>query len=65
MFMKLSMKIKSKIEQNNLKSLKETEEERKERIKYASKLSTKIIPNKNKIHNRKQKYQNQFSGEVL
>ena len=63
MLMKSNIKIKSK--QNNLKSLKETEEERKERIKYASRLSTKIIPNKNKIHNRKQKYQNQFSGEVL
>ena len=55
------MKIKS--EQNNLKSLKETEEERKERIKYASKLSTKIIPNKIKAYNRKRKHKNKINGE--
>ena len=63
MFMKLSMKIKSK--QSSLDLIKETKEGRKERIKYASRLSTKIISDKSKIHNRKQKYQNQFSGEVL
>ena len=61
--MKSNIKIKSK--QSSLDLIKETKEGRKERIKYASRLSTKIIPNKNKIHNRKQKYQNQFSGEVL
>ena len=63
MLMKSNIKIKSK--QSSLDLIKETKEGRKERIKYASKLSTKIIPNKNKIYSRKQKYQNQFSGEVL
>lgn len=56
------MKSKIKIKQNSLDLIKETKEERKERIKYASSMFTKVIPDKNKVHSRKQKHKNQYDG---
>lgn len=60
MFMKSNIKIKLK--KDNLDLIKETEEDRKERIKYASTMLTKVIPDKNKIYTRKQKHKNQYDG---
>lgn len=58
MFMKSNIKIKSK--QNSLNLIKETEEDRKERIKYSSTMFTKIIPDKIKIYSRKQKHKENY-----
>lgn len=58
MFMKSNIKIK--IKQNNLDLIKETKEERKERIKYASTMVTKVVPNKTKLYNRKKKYKQRY-----
>ena len=56
------MKSKIKIKQNSLDLIKETKEERIERIKYASTMFTKVIPDKNKVYSRRQKYKNQYDG---
>ena len=58
--MKSNILIKST--RNDLDLIKETKEERKERIKYASTMFTKVIPDKNKIYSRKQKHKNQYDG---
>ena len=52
--MKTKIKIKGK--QNSLNLIKETKEERKERIKYASTMVTRVVPNKTKLYSRKKKY---------
>lgn len=58
MFMKSTIKIK--IEQNKLDLIKETKEDRKERIKYASTMITKVIPDKNKLYSRKRKHRENY-----
>ena len=58
MFMKSSIKIK--IKQNNLDLIKETKEERNERIKYASTMLTKVVPDKSKIYSRKKKHKENY-----
>ena len=58
--MKSNIIIKSK--KSDLDVMKETKEERRERIKYTSTMLTKIVPDKNKIYSRKQKHKNQYDG---
>lgn len=58
MFMKSNIKIKLK--QNKLDLIKETKEDRKERIKYASTMITKVIPDKNKLYSRKRKHKENY-----
>ena len=58
--MKSNIIINSK--KNDLDLIKETEEDRKERIKYSSTMFTKIIPDKSKIYSRKQKHKDQYDG---
>ena len=62
-FMKSNIKIKLK--KNNLDLIKETKEQRKERIKYASTMVTKIVPDKNKIYSRKIKHKVNYKDEDL
>ena len=57
------MKSNIKIKKDNLDLIKETNEDRKERIKYASTMFTKVIPNKNKIYNRKIKHKINYKDE--
>ena len=58
MFMKSSIKVK--LEQNKLDLIKETKEDRKERIKYASTMFTKVIPDRSKIYSRKRKHKENY-----
>lgn len=61
MYMNLNTATRDK--QSALALVKETASERKERIKYASAMSTKAIPDKSKVYSRKQKHKNQINGE--
>ena len=58
MLMKSNINIK--LEQNKLDLIKETQEDRKERIKYSSTMFTKVIPNKSKLYSRKRKYKENY-----
>ena len=58
--MKSNIIIKAK--RKDLDLIKETTEERKERIKYASTMFTKVVPDKSKMYSRKQKYKNKYDG---
>ena len=52
--------IKIKLKKDNLDLIKETKEDRKERIKYASTMFTKVIPDKNKLYSRKSKHKENY-----
>lgn len=58
MLMKSNIKIK--LEQNKLDLVKETKEDRKERIKYASTMITKVVPDKSKLYSRKRKHKENY-----
>lgn len=59
----MNLNTATKGKQRALTLVKETASERKERIKYASTMSTKTIPDRSKIYSRKQKHKNQINGE--
>ena len=63
MSVKSNIVIKSK--RNDLDLIKETKEERKERIKYASTMFTKVVPDKNKIYSRKIKHKINYKNEDI
>ena len=52
--------IEIKLKKNDLDLVKETKEDRKERMKYASTMVTKIIPDRNKIYSRKKKHKENY-----
>ena len=60
--MKSNIIIKAK--RKDLDLIKETTEERKERIKYASTMFTKVVPDKSKMYSRKQKYKNKYDMRI-
>ena len=54
--------IKINLKKDNLDLIKETEEDRKERIKYSSTMFTKVIPDRSKLYSRKSKHKENYEG---